>query len=361
MHSAAGAGDVNGDGYSDVVIGQYGPSLAFVHFGNTSSTLARGHFRLYETNLTTPITAANIPIPQFGAGLFVRPFLGRSRTRLVWETRIQGAAFSTGSNGLVNNSTAFTAQQAVLTAGAVAGVELKNLVDKPGGGSGLTATKVRARVRYDPVTAITGQVFGPWRYMPGYQDGLGTHNNVPLPVELLRFDATCKGGVVELTWATGTEENSSHFLVQRSDDAINWTEVARVPAAGHSHQLMEYSCQDPGARSGGTIFYRLVQVDLDGETSVLPSAAAQPCARTPGIFFPNPTHDLVNVDLGESNGAIARIVILDALGRTVVSRTQAEVEGPLSISMVDLPNGSYTLMGFDTYGGILFSDRVVKQ
>ncbi len=360
-HSAAGAGDVNGDGYSDLLIGQYTSNIAVVHFGNTSSDLARGHFRLYETDLSTPITAANIPIPQFGAGLFARPFLGRTRTKLVWETRIQGAAFSTGSNGLVNNSTARTAEQATFNPGAVAGVELKNLINKPGGGTGLTATKVRARVRFDPATAITGQVFGPWRYMPGYLDGLGTHNNVPLPVELLWFDATCSNGTVQLAWATASEENSSHFLVQRSDDTINWSEVARVPAAGHSHQRLEYTCQGPSARSAATVYYRLVLVDLDGGEDLLTTITPPPCAPANVRVHPNPAEDRVQIDLGELSEPAVRIELVDDNGRVALQRILSVPGTSVDVALNTLTSGTYTVVVLAESGTILTTQRLVKH
>jgi len=49
------------------------------------------------------------------------------------------------------------------------GTILKSLVNKQMGGR---YTKIRARVKYDPVTALIGQVYGPWRYVPAQIAGL---------------------------------------------------------------------------------------------------------------------------------------------------------------------------------------------
>ncbi|WP_439558684.1 T9SS type A sorting domain-containing protein [Dyadobacter sp.] len=46
------------------------------------------------------------------------------------------------------------------------GTELKNVISKQG-----SATKVRVRVKYDPALALTGQTYGPWRYLSSYLGG----------------------------------------------------------------------------------------------------------------------------------------------------------------------------------------------
>lgn len=44
------------------------------------------------------------------------------------------------------------------------------------------STKVRVRVRYSPVLAVTGQMYGPWRYL---QSQLAGYNNAPVPEDAM--------------------------------------------------------------------------------------------------------------------------------------------------------------------------------
>ena len=44
----------------------------------------------------------------------------------------------------------------------------------------LSISRVRVRVKYDPVLALTGQSYGPWRYLPAYLMGNST---APVPEE----------------------------------------------------------------------------------------------------------------------------------------------------------------------------------
>lgn len=178
-NSVAGAGDINGDGFSDIIAsahqydnGEYNEGKAWIYYGN-GSLGTHNNLRLYNTDLTTPINHTQFPQNNFGAGLFSKSFTGRNKGKLVWETRPTGQGFSKGSNNRITNSTQSTGSQNAYSSLGTAGLELKNVIDKQGPG-----TKVRVRVKYDPVLALTGQSYGPWRYLPAYLMGNST---APVP------------------------------------------------------------------------------------------------------------------------------------------------------------------------------------
>lgn len=181
-NSVAGAGDINGDGYSDIIVGahqydngQSNEGIAFVLYDAGCSLNTRNNLRLYNTDLTTPINHTQFAQTNFGAGLFAKSFTGRNKSKLVWETKPTGQGFSKGSNNRITNSTQSTNSQNAYSNLGTTGLELKNVIDKQGPG-----TKVRMRVKYDPVLALTGQSYGPWRYLPAYLMGNST---APVPEE----------------------------------------------------------------------------------------------------------------------------------------------------------------------------------
>jgi hypothetical protein len=87
--------------------------------------------------------------------------------------------------------------------------------------------------------------------------------NENLPVRFRSFTARPVRCQVNLSWATSEEVNADYFSVQRSTDAKTFKEIGRVPAAGTSSQLKEYSFEDkkPEIRN----YYRLKEVDLDSK------------------------------------------------------------------------------------------------
>ncbi|MCF0207112.1 MAG: hypothetical protein HUK15_06775, partial [Bacteroidales bacterium] len=55
-----------------------------------------------------------------------------------------------------------------------------------------------------------------------------------LPIELTSFTASCDNSSAEIEWTTATEKNNDYFILERSADAENFVEVARINGAGNS-------------------------------------------------------------------------------------------------------------------------------
>lgn len=88
----------------------------------------------------------------------------------------------------------------------------------------------------------------------------------PLPVQLVKFDASCTDkNTILVEWATTSEINNASFTLERSKNASNWEYVTTINGAGNSNQYLEYKYEDGVFNSG--YYYRLTQTDFNGDKS----------------------------------------------------------------------------------------------
>ena len=84
-----------------------------------------------------------------------------------------------------------------------------------------------------------------------------------LPVELLSFEGKKQTNSNMLYWSTASEHNTSHFIIEKSDDGVEWRGIGQVQSAGNSTQKLDYSLEDKDV-SQVINYYRLHQYDIDG-------------------------------------------------------------------------------------------------
>ena len=84
-----------------------------------------------------------------------------------------------------------------------------------------------------------------------------------LPVELYKFDGINSGENNYLFWVTASEQNTSHFNLQKSRDGENWNTITTINAAGNSINQIDYDVTDYKVEPIIN-YYRLQQYDNDG-------------------------------------------------------------------------------------------------
>jgi hypothetical protein len=179
--------------------------------------------------------------------------------------------------------------------------------------------------------------------------GAGAHGMVvikftaPLAVTLSNFTVSCENGRT-INWSTESERNASHFIVERSRDGADWFEIGRLNAVGTTTQEQHYSLQDKSA-SYGTSYYRLKEVDYDGQVRVY-DVVSSDCSSNSGInVYPNPTQGNFVLEINSETAFEGTAVVYDLNGKALVQR---EINASKGISLVyfdgdHLANGTYIL------------------
>ncbi len=91
--------------------------------------------------------------------------------------------------------------------------------------------------------------------------------STPLAVELLDFSAQPHPTYTEIKWSTASENNSSHFELEKSINGYNWNKISTIQSAGFSSSRIDYSHKDLEIINGDS-YYRLKEIDYDGTIKI---------------------------------------------------------------------------------------------
>lgn len=173
------------------------------------------------------------------------------------------------------------------------------------------------------------------------------YKEIPLPVELLYFDAYYNGKNVDLDWSTATEINNDFFLVQKSSDATNFDQIGKVFSKapnGNSNTQLFYSLNDNNINSG-TYYYRLKQYDFDGAYQYSHIVTIIIGEKSVFAITPNPAKESVEINYYCINEANPIVKIYDSRGRIVhidkLHCTKGQNKSSINIS--HLSPGLYTI------------------
>lgn len=174
-----------------------------------------------------------------------------------------------------------------------------------------------------------------------------------LPVEMTYFRGERKGDIALLEWGTAMEINNEGFFIERSPDAVSWTTRGFVPGQGTTREAQHYQWPDRTPLSGPN-YYRLRQVDHDGQYAYSHIVLVQFQVRVRWQVFPNPAGASLSYTF-PNHQAIEQVQLLDLHGRLL--RESTDINGRFSLA--GLPQGVYLLV-IQTPAGY-YQSRVVKK
>ena len=94
--------------------------------------------------------------------------------------------------------------------------------------------------------------------------GICVTEPLALPIELLSFDGTViDSRNVLLEWSTASEKDNDYFIIERTTDGYNWTQIKNIDAVGNSNTQINYTTIDNTAPKD-LVYYKLSQVDFNG-------------------------------------------------------------------------------------------------
>ena len=180
-----------------------------------------------------------------------------------------------------------------------------------------------------------------------------TNQNNPLPVVFAALEAQLNNNTTDLKWSTLSEKNNAKFIVERSIDMVNFTEIGLVKAVGNSNIRNNYTFNDIKPEAFATNYYRIKQIDFDGKHSYSNIASITTDTKgnvtnaiadvtTTANVFPVPTKNILNIEKLE--GSVLTYSIVDVFGSEVLRGTTDITENGSRINVSTLSNGIYFLV-----------------
>lgn len=163
-------------------------------------------------------------------------------------------------------------------------------------------------------TGDNGTLTGPGSFDDGW-----TCCTMALPVKLSYFNVQAEGEIVSVRWATSMEENFREFVIERSDDGINYEPIGSARGKGFDVRDIEsrYAFEDRHPLRGLS-YYRLKAVDLDNSFEYFGAKAVSVATPRHLAVHPNPSSgDALSFNLNYRPDESATIVVLDQRGLEV--------------------------------------------
>jgi hypothetical protein len=187
---------------------------------------------------------------------------------------------------------------------------------------------------------------------------------IPLPVELMFFKAQVRGNNIQLMWSTASEQDNSHFEIERSSALSKGFEmIGTVEGKGTTSIRQDYSFADYNVlgEQGGIYYYRLKQVDFD-QTSTYSTIVAvrwDPFQEKVFTVAPNPAinEDHVKVRLNFKPEEGHQLLVYNISGGLTQS---IDIKLPVQeVSVKYLMQGLYIAILIDKEGRTLGMQRLI--
>ena len=167
-----------------------------------------------------------------------------------------------------------------------------------------------------------------------------------LPITLRDFTAKLQGEMAQLVWNTEGALNFSHFEIEHSADGLTWSKEGTVD---YITTINKYDFKHYGLLNG-TNYYRLKQVDKDGEFEYSRVVSLKSEANNMRLnVAPTVAENEVSVYLNNLKPGIISLNLMNSVG-VLVATKQVKTDNGNQIIPFDLstlPVGMYVLSAFE--------------
>ncbi|HET6995784.1 MAG TPA: T9SS type A sorting domain-containing protein [Chitinophagaceae bacterium] len=163
-----------------------------------------------------------------------------------------------------------------------------------------------------------------------------------LPVELVWFNAYYNAGKVDILWKMAQPELVDHFVIERSNDAMHWSELYTM-AADAVKTVYSYEDLSPAP---GNNFYRIKIIRKNNAASFsIVRKVIVPQGNEVIAIYPNPASKKIFVSGLNSS---SEFMVFDQTGKLILEKKIVAMQHIIEVDLPDLPKGVYLIRVGDT-------------
>jgi len=143
---------------------------------------------------------------------------------------------------------------------------------------------------------------------------------------------------ISLSWSILNNENTSSFIVERSNNGIRFTPIKQITATQNPGEFIYSSNDDQRIINEQTVYYRIKMINSDGSyrysgvINIVPQLSF-----TEGVLLtPNPARDYVQVNIQSTGNSLAEITIINQQGRVMKLFKEQVYKGNSIINIPDV-------------------------
>lgn len=159
-----------------------------------------------------------------------------------------------------------------------------------------------------------------------------------LPLQLLKYNIDYADNKAKLYWEVGNDAGGQIYQVERSTDGTNFSDVGSVPVNSSNHGVYNFDDPSLNAIQSQIFYYKIRMVTSDGRNKISPILVLRKSNEdlTRPVIKPNPARNYITVNLYSKKARIASISLVNAEGKTVMTKKIGLAAGENNLMVNDL-------------------------
>ncbi len=169
--------------------------------------------------------------------------------------------------------------------------------------------------------------------------GTGQPENEALASELNYFTIKAINLTSLLSWSSSSPKNYDYFIIERSSDGKNYSEIGKLKSAGTSNfNFVDYKPDNH------INYYRFKKIDFDGSQAISPVRVVIIEKDSPYTVYPTLAKNILTIQKNNisNDEAEAKIqLILISTGEVIYETKIEAYSNKMEINIASLPSGNY--------------------